>query len=137
MTVLVNDAAMGCATYDCNELTETPLNGYYFDHWNDGNTSNPRPIVYTQDTTFTAFFNDGTPRSISELTQAGITITAHDDMIIVRGAENQTIQIFDILGRVIHTENIFAPERTFRAPSSGVYIVQVGTFPARKVVVIE
>lgn len=31
--------------------------GYYFAHWNDGDTNNPRTITLTQDTTFTAIFN--------------------------------------------------------------------------------
>ncbi len=30
--------------------------GYRFDHWNDGNTDNPRTIALTQDTAFTAMF---------------------------------------------------------------------------------
>lgn len=30
--------------------------GYHFVQWNDGNTDNPRTIVLTQDTTFTAEF---------------------------------------------------------------------------------
>ncbi len=30
--------------------------GYYFDHWSDGNTDNPRTIVLTSDTIITAYF---------------------------------------------------------------------------------
>jgi hypothetical protein len=35
-------------------LTATPNYGYHFTQWSDGNTDNPRTIVLTQDTTFTA-----------------------------------------------------------------------------------
>ena len=37
-------------------LTANPSNYYHFVQWNDGNTDNPRTIVVTQDTTFTAVF---------------------------------------------------------------------------------
>ncbi len=31
--------------------------GYHFDHWNDGNTDNPRTLILNNDTTITAFFS--------------------------------------------------------------------------------
>ncbi len=37
-------------------ITAIPNNGYEFVQWNDGNTDNPRTVVLTQDTTFTALF---------------------------------------------------------------------------------
>ena len=37
-------------------LTATPNYGYHFSQWNDGNTQNPRTIVISQDSTFTAYF---------------------------------------------------------------------------------
>ena len=37
-------------------LSATPKYGYHFTQWSDGNTDNPRTIVMTQDTTFTAEF---------------------------------------------------------------------------------
>ena len=41
-------------------LTATPDYGYHFSQWSDGNTDNPRTIVLTQDTTFTAEFAKNT-----------------------------------------------------------------------------
>lgn len=37
-------------------MTAVPNEHYYFSQWSDGNTSNPRTFVLTQDTTFTAIF---------------------------------------------------------------------------------
>ena len=37
-------------------LTAIPNCGYHFTQWSDGNTDNPRSLVLTQDTTFTADF---------------------------------------------------------------------------------
>ena len=41
---------------DDSILTATPNYGYHFVQWSDGNTDNPRTIILTQDTTFTAEF---------------------------------------------------------------------------------
>lgn len=42
---------------DSTALVEAiPYYGYHFNHWNDGDTNNPRTITLTQDTAFTAYF---------------------------------------------------------------------------------
>ena len=49
-------------------LTATPsLVSVMFDHWNDGNTDNPRLFTLTQDTSFTAFFRERELYSVSVL----------------------------------------------------------------------
>ena len=62
ITVTVNDATMGSATYtlDGNTavLTATPNEGYEFTGWNDGNTENPRTVTITSDTAFMAIFTE-------------------------------------------------------------------------------
>jgi hypothetical protein len=64
-TIGVNsaDATMGSAsgtdTVNYNTavwISATANYGYHFTHWNDGNTSNPRRVVVSQDTVFTASF---------------------------------------------------------------------------------
>lgn len=52
----------GTGEYYPNEeatLMVTPLGGYRFSKWGDGNTDNPRTIVMTQDTTLEALFITG------------------------------------------------------------------------------
>ena len=50
----------GTYEYDPNNtkvyLTAVPDKGYHFTQWSDGNTDNPRAVIVTQDTTFTAEF---------------------------------------------------------------------------------
>ena len=51
--------ATGSSTVDYNTpvwITATPNYGYHFTQWNDGNSSNPRRVVVSQDTVFTASF---------------------------------------------------------------------------------
>ncbi len=45
-------------------LTATPNQGYTFAQWSDGNTDNPRTITVTQDSTFTAVFEEITPEYV-------------------------------------------------------------------------
>ncbi|MBP5328257.1 MAG: leucine-rich repeat domain-containing protein [Bacteroidales bacterium] len=38
-------------------LSATANNGYYFSHWNDNNTTNPRTVQVTSNQTYTAYFS--------------------------------------------------------------------------------
>ena len=49
----------GSGTYTIGDnvvLSAMPMLGWMFDHWDDGNTDNPRTIVATESRTYTAFF---------------------------------------------------------------------------------
>ena len=56
-------------------ISATPNYGYHFAQWSDGNTDNPRTIVVTQDTAFTAAFapNQYTIQDGSNANQGHIT----------------------------------------------------------------
>ena len=50
---------IGSGTYlyaDTATITAVPNHDTYFAYWNDGNTTNPRPIIIDRDTTFSATF---------------------------------------------------------------------------------
>lgn len=65
------------------------------------------------------------------------TITNTKGLITVTGAENETVRFIDNSGRVIATDNSASDAKIFNAPASGVYLIQVGNKPARKVVVAK
>lgn len=75
-------------------ITATPNYGYHFTQWDDGNTDNPRSITLTQDTAFTAFFenNSYTISVVSNDTVKGIalgsTTTLYLDSITISAAAN-------------------------------------------------
>ena len=59
------DTAQGVAQYTAyypdssyQTIRAVARHGYRFAHWNDGDTANPRTILVTQDTVFTAYFED-------------------------------------------------------------------------------
>ena len=58
LNLSINNENYGSAEYDCpTQLLEaTPIYGYRFAGWNDGNTDNPRLVEITQDTAFEAIF---------------------------------------------------------------------------------
>ena len=63
LTVMVNDSVMGSVigggSYplgDSVTIEAVPNAGYEFLYWHDNVTDNPRDILFTQDTTFTAYF---------------------------------------------------------------------------------
>lgn len=60
---VIGDGMYNTFTYDT--ITALSYNGYHFSRWNDGDTSNPRIVFLTQDTSFTAIFDTNLCLSIS------------------------------------------------------------------------
>ena len=119
----------GEGLYNLNEnitIQAFPKTGHRFYKWNDGNNDNPRTLMLTADTVIVAYFTS--PLGIEPAEeQAGFIILSQHQRITVQGAENQTIDIFDLLGRRIasagrhHAANV-----SFQLPASGIYIVRIG-----------
>ncbi len=100
----------------------------------DGNTEDHRYIVVTQDTTIQAYF-ESTTQGISTADVSEITLYATDGRIVLHGADGLEMSVFDMVGReVFHAGSISGETPALPA---GVYLVKVGTLPARKVVVVR
>ncbi len=80
---------------------------------------------------YTSTQNGITEASIED----GYTITNGKGFITVNGVENETVRLIDNSGRVIATDNGNSDIKEFVAPASGVYLIQVGNKPAKKIVV--
>ena len=108
-------------------VTATADSGYRFDHWSDGSTSNPYTFTVTSDTTVIAYFvREEDPEGITDANNDNVSVYVRDGRIVVTGAEGESVQVFDITGRLV---NSHTPLPT------GVYMVKVGNLPVRKVVV--
>ena len=135
VTVTVDNPATGSVTgggvyEDGSSVTITayPADGYRFDYWSTGSTDNPYTLTVTSDTTIIAYFvSNGGTESIDEVGENDIRISVFNGCIGVEGVEQKDIQVYDITGRIADN----------RALPSGVYIVKIGQYPARKVVVIN
>ena len=114
------------------EFGVLPLEGYAFSRWNDGNTENPRRVTLTSDIVYTAAM---TPLGA---TAAGLPewSMCHDGRMLTVGCEpGHTLRIYTAEGRLLLSRTTAAQHTCVRLPAVGVYLVQVGDGPARKVVI--
>ena len=82
----------------------------------------------TADITYTAYFEaDGGSDGIDDVDGSNINIYTEGGNIVINGIENEKVQVFDMVGRPVGTQSL----------PTGVYMVKVGTLPARKVAVIR
>lgn len=102
--------------------------GYHFDHWSDNSTVNPYSLTVTEDLNLVAYFatDGGGTDGIDDIDAAGIRIYIEAGRIVVEGTTDE-VNVYDMTGRNIRNDNLPA----------GVYMVKVGTLPARKVVVMR
>ena len=75
--------------------------------------------------------------SIEDLDALDAKIYSNDRQIVVEGAEQNTVTLFDINGRALATKQDEQSPLHFDVPTSGAYLVKIGDHPARKVVVIR
>ena len=147
ITVTVNDATMGSATYtlDGNTavLTATPNEGYEFTGWNDGNTENPRTVTITSDTAFMAIFTASGSSSLQEVNTREFVLYPNPAKSFVNLEfetleENTLLQILDLNGRRVRTLELKAGQETLRIEigelPKGVYTIMLGN-AAKKLIV--
>ena len=142
ITVTVNDATMGSASYtlDGNTavLTATANEGYSFLTWSDGNTENPRTVTITSDTAFMAIFSPAS--SLQEVNAREFALYPNPAKSFVNLEfealkENTLLQILDLNGRKVRTLDLKAGVETLRIDlgdlPKGVYTIMLGN-AARK-----
>ena len=142
ITALADDPTTGSVTgggqYATGEtvtLTAVPAEGYRFVRWNDGNTDNPRIVSAVADITYTAFFAsingiDGTEASTAK-------VYSSYGQIVVEGAEGHTVTLYDAAGRRLATRRDDLASLRFDVPASGTYLVKIGDYAARRIVVVR
>ena len=64
-----------------------------------------------------------------------LALNSENNNIVVRGAEQQTIRVFDVVGRLVEQRNNANVEETIPMSNTGIYLVKVGDAAARRVVV--
>ena len=64
-------------------------------------------------------------------------VYSNQDQIVVECADGNRVTLFDINGRALATKQDEFSQLRFEAPVSGTYMIKIGNYPARKVVVIK
>ena len=147
ITVTVNDATMGSASYtmDGNTaiLTATANEGYRFLTWNDGNMENPRTVTITSDTAFMAIFTASGSSSLQEVNAREFALYPNPAKSFVTLEfealqENASLQILDINGRRVRTLDLKAGQETLRIDlgdlPKGVYTIMLGNVTKKLIV---
>ena len=139
VTAQSNDPEMG-AVYGGGEyaygstatLIARPFPDMTFECWSDGNTEMERTVTVTHNATYTAVFRE--LLGIDATEGQNVTVLTQGLDIVVNGTEGRQVILFDIMGRRIAASKQ-VESLTLRAPSAGVYLLQIEGLPARKVVV--
>ena len=103
--------------------------------------------TYTYDTVFinTRFYDTIYVHDTVYITEEGIgdvealnaKVYSSHGQIVVEGADGKRVTLYDVTGRVLATkQDRYVPLR-FDAPASGTYLLKIGNYPARRVVVIR
>ena len=78
-----------------------------------------------------------TQESIDGAGMLNAKVYSSNGQIVVEGAMGNTVTMYDVNGRMLATrEDNYMPMR-FDVPVSGTYMIKIGNYPARKVVVIR
>ena len=73
---------------------------------------------------------------IAEANPDGVNITVDDGQIIISGAKEKTVSVYDLTGRKLFSTEVLSSQFTIRHPLfTGVYIVQIDGIKPKKVVI--
>ncbi len=140
-TVFINDVeSNGYDGFvgDTVTLRAVANDGFRFVNWVGEGVENPTSatityVILAAETEIEVNFEQ--LEGIIDVDGSIITIYSANNNIIVRGAEQQTIRVFDVVGRLVAQRTNANDEETIAMTNTGVYLVKVGDAPARRVVV--
>ncbi|MDR2408859.1 MAG: PKD domain-containing protein [Bacteroidales bacterium] len=138
LTVESNDPRMGSVTGGGKYLKDStitiaaiPNTGYQFVQWNDGNTDNPRTITLTQDTTFTAIFEETI--GITDLETSAISVYPNPTrdcihIVLPNNVTHAVFTLYDMQGKELIRKEIGKQDMvSVNNLATGIYIYNVTT----------
>lgn len=85
----------------------------------------------------TIFIHDTIVVGVGDVETVNAKIYTNNRQIVVEGADGNDVCLYDINGRILATKQDYGVPIRFDAPASGTYMIKIGDYPARKVVVIR
>ncbi len=124
-------------------LTATPDEGYVFQGWYTFSVTQMTADLLESSETYTVTVDSNIviaalfarSNGIDAAEAAGVTITARENGVVVRGAAQMTVNVYDVAGRLVGHIAVASDEQYIRLPQTGVYLVKVAGLPARRIVV--
>ena len=114
------------------EICALPLEGYRFASWTDGNTDNPRTVTVMDHDVYMATFSNLGIRMPNTLDWTAIV---DGKCLKVNGGVGESLRVFDAQGRRILSLTTTSLDTSLMLPSAGVYLVQLGDGPAKKIII--
>lgn len=120
-------------------FSATPKTGFFFNCWNDGDTTNPREITIVCDTSFTAFFaplpdtgdTSGNDRIISvDEIELSISPNPAEDLVTINSSVSiSNIELYDMQGHLRYSHHAKSNSISLSVSKipSGIYILCVQT----------
>lgn len=85
----------------------------------------------------TIYIHDTVYVGIDGVDALNAKIYSNNGQIVVEGAEQNTVTLFDINGRALATKQDYSAPLRFDVPVTGTYLVKIGRHAARKITVIR
>ena len=124
-------------TYIDNYIHDTT----YVDNWIFDTTIVVDTLWLTQHDTIwlhdTVYIHDTITVGVKEVDALAAKVYVSQGRIVVDGAEGNEVTLFDINGRTLATKQDYFEKLYFDVPANGGYLIKIGNYPARKVVVIR
>lgn len=122
-TTIVNVYHFDTAIYNTYHFDTLIVNNHYYD------------TVYITTHHYDTIYI--TEQGIGDVDGINAKVYSSNGQVVVEGANGNMVTLYDVNGRVLATkQDDFTPLR-FDAPVSGTYMIKIGAYPARKVVVIR
>ena len=120
-TTIVNLYQFDTAIYNTYHFDTLIVNNHYYD----------TVFVHLHDTIYI------TQEGIGGVDGLNAKVYSSRGQIVVEGAEGNTVMLSDVTGRILATKQDDSLPLRFDAPASGTYMIKIGNYPARKIVVIR
>ena len=141
INAVASDESMGTVTgsgeytYGATVVLEARAkDGYKFVRWSTGETDAHIEFQAVESLDVIAYFS---PVGIDDVEDSNVEIYSTDSKIIVKGAENKDVYVYDVNGRCVRRQANATETLEFTMSTTGVYLVKVGDAPAKRVVVVR
>lgn len=120
-TTIVNVFYFDTAIYNTYHFDTTIIHNQYYD----------TIFVHLHDTIYI------TQEGIDGVDGINAKVYSSRGQIVVEGADGNMVTLYDVTGRILASKQDYGTPLRFDAPASGTYMIKIGNYQARKVVVIR
>ena len=122
-TTIVNVFYFDTAIYNTYHFDTLIVNNHYYD------------TVYITTHHYDTIYI--TQEGIDGVDGINAKVYSSNGQVVVEGADGNMVTLYDVTGRILATKQDYGTPLRFDAPASGTYMIKIGNYQARKVVVIR